>query len=186
MTTGDDEGFVLTPEYIQDSMFPLLNLRSLKYPNKRIIFAAIKNVLRQGNLNPEIEEKLLTLQRYQEKQSKGDPFEPISYPTTYSTRPAPARSAFSSTLDSDEFEDELSDEPTSYRGRKRGYDDEDDDDEWVLDSPRKYIKKADREKMEQKKGGSFEPKKYTQEETTPKIVMKPSNVGHISKNNFDV
>lgn len=33
---------------------------------------AIKNALKQENLNPEIEEKLLNLQRFQEKQMKGD------------------------------------------------------------------------------------------------------------------
>ncbi|PNF38728.1 hypothetical protein B7P43_G14361 [Cryptotermes secundus] len=43
--------FVLTPEYIQHT---------------------IKNALKQENLNPEIEEKLLQLQRYQEKQMKHD------------------------------------------------------------------------------------------------------------------
>ena len=32
---------------------------------------AIKSALKQENLNPEIEEKLLQLQRYQEKQMKG-------------------------------------------------------------------------------------------------------------------
>ncbi|XP_077292315.1 nucleosome-remodeling factor subunit NURF301 E(bx) [Arctopsyche grandis] len=41
--------FVLTPDYIQQT---------------------IKNALKQDNLNPEIEEKLLQLQRYQEKQMK--------------------------------------------------------------------------------------------------------------------
>jgi nucleosome-remodeling factor subunit BPTF len=34
--------------------------------------SAIKNALKQENLNPEIEEKLLQLQRYQEKQIKHD------------------------------------------------------------------------------------------------------------------
>lgn len=34
-------------------------------------FSAIKIALKQENLNPEIEEKLLQLQRYQEKQMKG-------------------------------------------------------------------------------------------------------------------
>jgi nucleosome-remodeling factor subunit BPTF len=34
--------------------------------------SAIKNALKQENLNPEIEEKLLQLQRYQEKQMKHD------------------------------------------------------------------------------------------------------------------
>ncbi|XP_044734089.1 nucleosome-remodeling factor subunit NURF301, partial [Chrysoperla carnea] len=44
--------FVLTPEYIQHT---------------------IKNALKQENLNPEIEEKLLQLQRYQERQMKHEP-----------------------------------------------------------------------------------------------------------------
>ena len=34
--------------------------------------SAIKNALKEENLNPEIEEKLLELQRYQEKQMKQD------------------------------------------------------------------------------------------------------------------
>lgn len=44
--------FVVTPDYIQQT---------------------IKSALKQENLNPEIEEKLLQLQRYQEKQMKTDP-----------------------------------------------------------------------------------------------------------------
>ncbi|CAH1403971.1 unnamed protein product [Nezara viridula] len=43
--------FVLTPDYIQQT---------------------IKNALKQENLNPEVEEKLIKLQRYQEKQMKED------------------------------------------------------------------------------------------------------------------
>ncbi|XP_025163350.1 nucleosome-remodeling factor subunit NURF301 isoform X1 [Harpegnathos saltator] len=46
--------FILTPDYIQQT---------------------IKNALKQENLNPEIEEKLLQLQRYQEKQMKGSSVE---------------------------------------------------------------------------------------------------------------
>lgn len=136
-------------------------------------------------MNPEIEEKLLTLQRYQEKQAKGDPFEPMSYPSPYATRPATARSAFSSTLDSDELDDELSDEPSSFRGsKKRGLgEDDDDDDEWVLEGPRKYIKKADREKMERRRDGGHvsDTKKHVPEEKPIKIIMKPSDAGHIRK-----
>lgn len=41
------------------------------FPNFPFIFLAIQNALRQGNLNPEIEEKLLNLQRCHEKQMKG-------------------------------------------------------------------------------------------------------------------
>lgn len=44
-------------------------------------FIGIKNALRQENLNPEIEEKLLQLQRYQEKQMK----EPSSITNTLVT-----------------------------------------------------------------------------------------------------
>ena len=37
-----------------------------------IFILAIKNALKQENLNPEVEEKLIKLQRYQEKQMKED------------------------------------------------------------------------------------------------------------------
>ncbi|XP_063972664.1 nucleosome-remodeling factor subunit NURF301 isoform X2 [Diachasmimorpha longicaudata] len=63
--------FILTPDYIQQT---------------------IKNALKQENLNPEIEEKLLQLQRYQEKQMKVDslPNSQAQTPTTPISR-APAR-----------------------------------------------------------------------------------------------
>ncbi|RZC39906.1 nucleosome-remodeling factor subunit NURF301, partial [Asbolus verrucosus] len=52
-TTGEqNKQFVVTPDYIQQT---------------------IKTALKQENLNPEIEEKLLQLQRYQEKQMKQEP-----------------------------------------------------------------------------------------------------------------
>lgn len=41
---------------------------------------AIKTALKQENLNPEIEEKLLQLQRYQEKQMKQEPDVPSQAP----------------------------------------------------------------------------------------------------------
>ncbi|XP_039292245.1 nucleosome-remodeling factor subunit NURF301 isoform X2 [Nilaparvata lugens] len=64
--------FVLTPDYIQQT---------------------IKSALKQENLNPEIEEKLLQLQRYQEKQMRTDA--PVATTmtapiTTTTTMPAPA------------------------------------------------------------------------------------------------
>ncbi|RZF42669.1 hypothetical protein LSTR_LSTR001464 [Laodelphax striatellus] len=61
--------FVLTPDYIQQT---------------------IKSALKQENLNPEIEEKLLQLQRYQEKQMRTDA--PVSSTVTapVTTTPAPA------------------------------------------------------------------------------------------------
>lgn len=48
---------------------------SLSFRSFSLFFlgAAIKTALKQENLNPEIEEKLLQLQRYQEKQMKQEP-----------------------------------------------------------------------------------------------------------------
>ena len=153
------------------------------------IFAAIKNVLRMGNLNPEIEEKLLTLQRYQEKQAKGEPFDPNTFVSNYSTRAAgscrqtTAGSGYDSTLESDEFDEENSNQSFKGSTRKRGAGAEDDDDEWVLDTPRKYIKKADREKSERKKEPSFSDiKKQIIEDKTTKIIVKTNDTGSIRKN----
>ncbi|XP_053625011.1 nucleosome-remodeling factor subunit NURF301 [Plodia interpunctella] len=86
--------FVLTPDYIQQT---------------------IKSALKQENLNPEIEEKLLQLQRYQEKRMKPEQ-QPEREPrviavAAQSPSPPPRRRATSSRLD--------------------------DDDEWVESSPRK-------------------------------------------------
>jgi hypothetical protein len=144
--------------------------------------------LRQGNLNPEIEEKLLTLQRYQEKQAKGEPFDPTIDIPIYSTRSAAtarntAGSGYDSTIDSDEFDDDNS--ASSFRGsKKRGTANEDDDDEWVLDTPRKYIKKADREKMERKKDTNYmsEVKKQISEDKATKVIVKTTDSGQIRKN----
>ncbi|KAK9686188.1 PHD-finger [Popillia japonica] len=52
----NNKQFVVTPDYIQQT---------------------IKTALKQENLNPEIEEKLLQLQRYQEKQMKQEPEIPV-------------------------------------------------------------------------------------------------------------
>ncbi|XP_029040603.1 nucleosome-remodeling factor subunit NURF301 isoform X2 [Osmia bicornis bicornis] len=56
--------FILTPDYIQQT---------------------IKNALKQENLNPEIEEKLLQLQRYQEKQMKGGVENSVATNQTHTT-----------------------------------------------------------------------------------------------------
>lgn len=117
-------------------------------------FAAIKNVLKQGNLNPEIEEKLLTLQRYQEKQMKGEPFDTTSFSSSYTARGAGGSGendrGCQSPVD-DDFDEDSMDSDTR-PSRRRGAGAEDDDDEWVLDTPRKYVKKADRDRSEGKKG----------------------------------
>lgn len=146
--------------------------------------------MRQGNLNPEIEEKLLTLQRYQEKQAKGEPFDPSTFVSTYSTRgtgstrQTTAGSGYDSTIDSDEYDDENSNQSFKGSTKKRGAGPEDDDDEWVLDTPRKYIKKADREKMERKKEPNYmaDVKKQITDDKAPKIIVKTSETGKIPKN----
>ncbi|KAL0272292.1 UNVERIFIED_CONTAM: hypothetical protein PYX00_005328 [Menopon gallinae] len=61
---GDQNKFVLTHDYIHQT---------------------IKNALKQENLNPEIEEKLIQLQRYQEKQMKNEP------PAQVISRPQPRK-----------------------------------------------------------------------------------------------
>jgi nucleosome-remodeling factor subunit BPTF len=57
--------------------------------------SAIKNALKEENLNPEIEEKLLELQRYQEQQMKQDKMEvpviPQVAPTVTAKVPAKKR-----------------------------------------------------------------------------------------------
>lgn len=155
-----------------------------------IIFTAIKNVLRQGNLNPEIEEKLLTLQRYQEKTAKGEPFDHESFTSNYSTRATgtnrttTAGSGYDSNLDSEEFEDDNSAHSFKASSRKRGVGADDDDDEWVLDTPRKYIKKADREKIERKKEPNYmaDVKKQINEDQAMKVIVKTTDSGQIRKN----
>ncbi|XP_055707432.1 nucleosome-remodeling factor subunit NURF301 isoform X3 [Phlebotomus papatasi] len=95
---GDDGGsFVVTPDYIQQT---------------------IKNALKQENLNPEIEEKLLNLQRYQERQMKSD---------------TPGQSIQHAIRDVSPYEDIPSPPPR----RKRRSSMSQDDEEWVLETPRR-------------------------------------------------
>jgi hypothetical protein len=146
-------------------------------------------VLRQGNLNPEIEEKLLTLQRYQEKQAKGEFFDPTTFAASISTRGARTKptSGYDSPDDSDDTEDDDdSDHSPKPSSRRRGAN-PDDDDEWVIDAPKKYIKKADREKMERKKDNlHFTPNDSSSRSTQSeqKIIVKTSesSSGQIRKN----
>ncbi|XP_063359454.1 nucleosome-remodeling factor subunit NURF301 [Cydia amplana] len=97
--------FVLTPDYIQQT---------------------IKSALKQENLNPEIEEKLLQLQRYQEKQMKPEPTAVVHPPPEREPRvvAVAARARTPSP-------------PPPRRRPPRGLDD---DDEWVDSSPRKRMR----------------------------------------------
>lgn len=89
-----DNKFVLTPDYIQQT---------------------IKSALKQENLNPEIEEKLLQLQRYQEKQMK--PESNIEEFKTVTQQSAPS--------------------PDGTQRRRPAVSRQEVDDEWVEESPRK-------------------------------------------------
>lgn len=138
--------------------------------------------MRQGNLNPEIEEKLLNLQRYQEKQAMGEPFEPTSFASSYSTRGNRTARTYESEEESEASEEEFSDDQSAplTKSRRRG-NLEDDDDEWVLDTPRKYIKKSEREKGGTKSCSGSETKVKTEPQ---KIIVKTTDpgVGQIRKN----
>lgn len=119
----DEDSFVVTPDYIQQSKKILVNtsshIRITKMsPTYRI---AIKNALRQENLNPEIEEKLLNLQRYQEKQMKAVAVEPQETVVT----PMQIHQPY------------LSPVKSSTNSKKRPSSRSQDDDDWVLDTPKR-------------------------------------------------
>ncbi|XP_055631397.1 nucleosome-remodeling factor subunit NURF301 isoform X2 [Toxorhynchites rutilus septentrionalis] len=99
-----NDSFVVTPDYIQQT---------------------IKNALKQENLNPEIEEKLLNLQRYQEKQMKTDD----------RTSAIALQHNYSSLSSSREH-------VTPVKAKKRPCRGEDDDDEWMLDTPKRRPTKS--------------------------------------------
>ncbi|XP_055603868.1 nucleosome-remodeling factor subunit NURF301-like, partial [Uranotaenia lowii] len=101
-----DDSFVLTPDYIQQT---------------------IKNALKQQNLNPEIEEKLLNLQRYQEKQMKTD---------DRSTAAIALQHNYSQISSPREHHN------TPVKSKKRPYKGEDDDDEWFMETPKRRPAKS--------------------------------------------
>ncbi|KAJ1519876.1 hypothetical protein ONE63_004117 [Megalurothrips usitatus] len=69
-SSGAPDKFVVTPDYIQQT---------------------IRSALRQENLNPEIEEKLLQLQRFQEKLTKQDSTTSVPVPVAPTPPPPPSR-----------------------------------------------------------------------------------------------
>lgn len=101
---GKDDSFVVTADYIQQT---------------------IKNALKQENLNPEIEEKLLNLQRYQEKQMKTD---------DRSTTAIALQHNYSNMSSTREHS-------TPVKPKKRSYKD-DDDEEWMMDTPKRRPTKS--------------------------------------------
>jgi hypothetical protein len=131
----------------------------------------------------------LTLQRYQEKQAKGEPFDHTTITSNYSTRGTGRTTQFyESPQDSESSEDDLSDCSVKASSRRRGTNaEDDDDDEWVLDTPRKYIKKADRDRVERKVPNANyvgDVKKQMQQEKETKVIVKTTETapGQIRKN----
>ncbi|KAB0795122.1 hypothetical protein PPYR_11961 [Photinus pyralis] len=94
-TSEANKQFVVTPDYIQQT---------------------IKTALKQENLNPEIEEKLLQLQRYQENKMKQEPELPP-------VLPRPSNPPIISTI--------------RMPVRKRPPNSRDDDTEWVMETPKR-------------------------------------------------
>lgn len=95
------------------------------------ISAAIKTALKQENLNPEIEEKLLQLQRYQEKQMKQEPEQvpppilKVSPPVITNSRFTAAAAAAAATVP-----------PPPPRKRPLSASKNDDSD-WVMETPKR-------------------------------------------------
>lgn len=118
-----DDSFVVTPDYIQQSEFTdssqhvSIELTPIRSKPR----TAIKNALKQENLNPEIEEKLLNLQRYQEKQ-------------TSSHAGAAANHSQSSSSGSP-----MAKPPGNGHGSRKRPNQRSplDDDDWVLDTPKR-------------------------------------------------
>uniref|UniRef100_A0AAR5PPQ8 Nucleosome-remodeling factor subunit NURF301 n=1 Tax=Dendroctonus ponderosae TaxID=77166 RepID=A0AAR5PPQ8_DENPD len=98
--SGDaNKQFVVTPDYIQQT---------------------IKTALKQENLNPEIEEKLLQLQRFQEKQMKQEPDSPSPVVRVVSSTPVASINRF----------------PPAARKRPPSTSKNDDAD-WVMEQPKR-------------------------------------------------
>lgn len=121
------------------------------------VCAAIKNALKQENLNPEIEEKLLKMQRYQEQQMKSDDVNvssanhlamtatsgsalPIATATNARSQLSNATAAALSAAVSNNHNNHASPSPAKPSGssRKRTQLRSPlDDDDWVLDTPKR-------------------------------------------------
>lgn len=140
---------------------------------------AIKNALRQQNLNPEIEEKLLNLQRYQEQQAKDGLDAPYTY-TPISTVHAPSssqrkRPARRNHYDDDEdvdLDEELDDGAIA---------EDDDDEDWFAHKRRRkpYIPKSDRKSMSQRNISPFVKPQHEQQQhqpQTPRTVVHQQTV----------
>lgn len=138
-------------------------------------------MLKQGNLNPEIEEKLLNLQRYQEKQMKGEPFDASNFSTS--------SHASRNITSPDDFDDDNS-RTSSTKVSKRRRDAHDaSDDEWVLDTPKKRGSKYDKSTDRERKRDYLNEFKKTigqdnaEKNESPQVIVKTETpINQIKKN----
>lgn len=152
-TTNDMKQFVVTPDYIQQT---------------------IKTALKQENLNPEIEEKLLQLQRYQERQMKQEP----SY-SEGSSSPIPSR-INSSSSSSSRY-------PSSNRKRPPSASTRDTDTDWVMETPKRSRKnntsdvKVKVEKELEPQNQVVEVKEKPVSPRAKKVVKEDTKINHKTK-----
>lgn len=129
---GEENSFVVTPDYIQQSKYLIKKLPKKKIKLIKIFISAIKNALKQENLNPEIEEKLLTLQRYQERQkNKSDN---PSFTSNQSTIVNSQHIAQVSPATVSAITTPVKSGSSRKRPPSRS---QDDDDDWILDTPKR-------------------------------------------------
>lgn len=115
---------------------------------------AIKNALRQQNLNPDIEEKLLNLQRYQEQQLKDGADAPFTYTpiyTAHTSTPSLQRKRVVRKHhddDDDDLDEELDDGAIP---------EDEDDEDWFAHKRRRkpYVPKTDRKSFTQRNSSPF-------------------------------
>lgn len=91
--------------------------------------------MQQENLNPEIEEKLLTLQRYQEKQMKTE---------------TPSKPDYGISNNSLDYEDTQNSRRRKSPTAKKRIVQHADDDDWVLDTPKKRSARAQNHPIEKR------------------------------------
>ncbi|KAL3268250.1 hypothetical protein HHI36_007374 [Cryptolaemus montrouzieri] len=146
--------FIVTPDYIQQT---------------------IKSALKQENLNPEIEEKLLQLQRYQERQMKQEP----DVPAVITGSPAPVHSPVAPIVN--RILPSRKRPPSGSRN---------DDSEWIMETPKRSRtrnvehKKIDEPELEHPKEKAISPRtrvklKENLQGEEKRAVMKPKMIASL-------
>lgn len=133
---------------------------------------AIKNALRQQNLNPEIEEKLLNLQRYQEQQLKDGADAPFTYtPITTSAATSHRKRVIRRQHDDDDddLDDELDDGAIP---------EDDDDEDWFANKRRRkpYVPKTDRKSIVPRTSSTFTKPRHDEQQGPQQQRQPPARL----------